>query len=491
MDDITWKRIKECGIILDENLSVEQSPLGGSGIFYTSDDLIQDHVIARIPAHTTFDLNQLMTIQEKLKQISPDAAFVVKQVLSNCGGINETEIIIDYFFSFMIILTNENRPEKCPLIEIEYYLEVLSRTHVDTLAVEEDLESDQMNDYEYDYLIDLERKKRRYLNRKYQHMCETVNELGFTIPSFEEYYHINRVIKSRVLEIPQAIDPTETTQNGPDKTDFVVNTTLVPLLDFANHDENNNAFFDVDRKTNDILLKYLHQAPGKHEVFIKYSDIVSVQLFVSTYGFIPKAKEEIFELKIGEADIHDFINEIKGTKGVKYELIMKWLEMLPTVQFINTPKKLGINYNVNPIPFWLIFAKDYQYLGWKDKVREDLITDSDICDNPTPQVVASLIKFQEDRCDVIQGIEKVAIEPDSITEPLEPEAKQAVKLFLRFLKKVAKRRDMIKENDLTAQYLRYKYKLFEKILEQDDFDVKYNPDWDEAYRYPPITVYNS
>ena len=121
--------------------------------------------------------------------------------------------------------------------------------------------------------------------------------------SFESYFQICQAVRSRILEIPRdahndiddvvgpplkkmkareaqgeplenavttglqelSINPEEgksnvgsgrnDTEHTNNTDDYVIDVSLVPILDFVNHNHHSNSYFDIDRRTNDIVLK--------------------------------------------------------------------------------------------------------------------------------------------------------------------------------------------------------------------------------------------
>ncbi|AGO12586.1 AaceriAER246Wp [[Ashbya] aceris (nom. inval.)] len=93
-------------------------------------------------------------------------------------------------------------------------------------------------------------------------------------------------VLSRCLEIPHEVS------RGSD--DYTVSSSLVPILDFTNHScEHRNAYFDVDRESNDVLLMLDVAActglGDRFEVFISYCPVEELVHFKHTYGFFPRA----------------------------------------------------------------------------------------------------------------------------------------------------------------------------------------------------------
>lgn len=120
-----------------------------------------------------------------------------------------------------------------------------------------------------------------------------------SVLSLETFHQTLSVVKTRSLSIPRSVQSTEDGIDASNSQDFVIDATLVPLLDFANHSsEHSNAHFDVDRKTGDILLIFTGDKDKKSEIYISYEICQSVDAFVMNYGFIPSGILEIqFSLK--------------------------------------------------------------------------------------------------------------------------------------------------------------------------------------------------
>ncbi|GME66739.1 unnamed protein product [Ambrosiozyma monospora] len=129
----------------------------------------------------------------------------------------------------------------------------------------------------------------------------------------DELLQIVSAVRSRTLEIPRAAGKSEEEdkkdENNVDDNDnedsFFTDISLVPVIDFVNHDNARlNAYFDVDKQTQDILLKLDSDTllnVGNNEiveVFISYSKIEDVNRFFFNYGFIPTSNypEKLFEI---------------------------------------------------------------------------------------------------------------------------------------------------------------------------------------------------
>ncbi|ODV63669.1 cytochrome c lysine N-methyltransferase ASCRUDRAFT_73479 [Ascoidea rubescens DSM 1968] len=186
-----------------------------------------------------------------------------------------------------------------------------------------------------------------------------------------EFHQIISALKSRSLEIPRSIDSDEmgADNDGSKNEDFKVDILLVPILDFANHNNNKssfNSYFDVDRKNGDILLYYekknkfnLNQELDTKtepliEIFISYSPIEDFSEFINNYGFLPINDDNYFDFKLFETSLFSIDGEIlsnlfqdDSNKSPVRKLpkeffqICKWLKFLPNLQFLIKFSKNG------------------------------------------------------------------------------------------------------------------------------------------------------
>lgn len=166
-----------------------------------------------------------------------------------------------------------------------------------------------------------------------------------TLQIFEQFAHgipretvcqVFAAVKSRCLEIPQELDD--------NSDDFVVNSTLVPLLDLCNHSNKPNSHFDVDRETGDVVLlleldKFKPLEGKWQEVFISYSPFVEIFSFHNNYGFIPSSDElQFFNVSIER----EFLSRQEvGNRDLR--LFCKWFKINPAVQLIGYNGKWYIN----------------------------------------------------------------------------------------------------------------------------------------------------
>ncbi|ODV93655.1 hypothetical protein PACTADRAFT_77183 [Pachysolen tannophilus NRRL Y-2460] len=181
-----------------------------------------------------------------------------------------------------------------------------------------------------------------------------------------QFWQIIAAVRSRVLEIPEEIEEEEGEEEEEDN--FTVNTTLVPLLDFVNHNNRlKNAYFDIDRSTKDVVLIYEHNDDNDDiysgdkkeiEVYISYSPIEDLKKFAFTYGFIPKTFKDnkLFEIQIDREYLANYNNK---NLSINLKNFYKWLGILPNIQFVieydsgNVLKKVKLN-----------IADNYMFLGF-------------------------------------------------------------------------------------------------------------------------------
>lgn len=285
---------QNAGVKVNKALSVEKSaiddPSSGYGLFADLklvDCIPQETTVEllRIPRFAKFDLNSLMALlNDDSQYISHEnkesLQKVVKRVFSefmqleNLGDIlSETTILVFYFTLFALLRDQFELPRV-----IGFYLEnVLLRTKVDSGVMSYDPEKDLYG----------QRPHFLAFNYSLQTLGSFFEKTVASSPPVEPLLRqVYAAVSSRCLEIPEEVN------TGSD--DFVVNTTLVPALDYANHDnEMQNAHFDVDRETGDVLLlldmNRLPTKKKKFEVLISYSPDEDPASFMFFYGFIPSS----------------------------------------------------------------------------------------------------------------------------------------------------------------------------------------------------------
>lgn len=259
-------------------LSVENGSVGGLGLFYKGDAT----ELLRIPKESTLSIYRCMEMMNS--GTSEEAEYCrefIKRCLSfYCTNASESRILVCY----CVAMLGLSRAGK--LIGLEQvkflagYLDILLHTQVDNVA--------------FDNLSMLEYYKEEFggnslVNSVYMELtsgetrefAEFVSDELDVVVKEEEVRQLNSAVRSRILEIPRSSGQGD---------DFVTDITLVPLLDFANHDNaQQNAHFDVDRTNSDVILKAEGAIDG--EVFISYSPVEDINRFFFNYGFIPRSSE--------------------------------------------------------------------------------------------------------------------------------------------------------------------------------------------------------
>ncbi|SCV06123.1 LANO_0H22606g1_1 [Lachancea nothofagi CBS 11611] len=301
--------------------------------------------LLRVPETGTFSIHTVLDIlnQHENQQKFKDTNNQVKHMFGLCcenpvvlEHLSETLILIVYFIIFERL---ETTGYALPGIISAYLNNVLLNTDVRSLY--SDLSS-------YCSGLDLELMAQYGLSdmhRIFQSLVE------FCRCNFEAEINPQLVAKimasvvSRCLEIPHEDD------QGCD--DFYVRTTLVPVLDYINHDNRLiNAHFDVDRKTNDVLLLLdldrVSQKTGILEVFISYSPVVEVVHFEKVYGFSPASfPQNVIYVNLC-LDKH-FLS-LNG----ELDLFYKWFEIKPCIQFMWKDRQVYINDCIDSFQMLLI-----------------------------------------------------------------------------------------------------------------------------------------
>ncbi|ODQ81452.1 hypothetical protein BABINDRAFT_159739 [Babjeviella inositovora NRRL Y-12698] len=351
--------ISSSGVTHHEQLSIHQSVLGGTGLFLTMNSLStnKDIELLRIPASTTYNLASCMSILKDVTRLEDScAAFayressVIKFFLKNLAPTSELAILQAYFQAFVMlnqlhrwIKTSKTAPKEfvdllnlSPVRKVDLYTEVLAGVEVPTI------DSDKPEVLQLALQVfgnkSVIANITHVLYQSHMHASliealakdETFNGIGvdiFDILPLERFHQINAAVKSRILEIPEEIESKS--------DDFLTNVTLVPLLDFANHSNGDklNAYFDIDRVSGDVLLKFDAEklSDGEVEVCITYTKNEDVAKVFMNYGFVPQLSQapSVYELYFDE--------EILLGMNMEYPTgLLKWLKVMPCAQVIET-----------------------------------------------------------------------------------------------------------------------------------------------------------
>lgn len=403
--------LKDNCIKVHPGLRIGSSKLGGIGLFFNHDKDagVKDDILARIPKDATFDYMSLLQILEALKEGEKDQeaegeevteSSIITAVLKSVQPTNETEILTCYFIGLRICYNRRHLREiktESPLSKFDPYLNVLAHTEVLGLPHED-------VDYEDKFI----RKLRANVERLHEEYNELIEDLAYMGPrlTFEEYYQLCGAVKSRVLEIPHSNETEE---------DYYTNITLIPLLDFANHlnTSESHAYFDVDKLTNEVLLKLnrLRMPQGVFEITISYSTTESIQHFIETYGFIPQSNEfQLLEYRISPDVCNQHINEIMNTSGQPYDKIMKWLRILPQFQLVKSSEDIFVNLFSNSLP--LIFIVGLQYDDkWPGNAYESFkeFNEIELSQEEFIQSVLPMLQHQESDYDFVNAIGQIGV----------------------------------------------------------------------------------
>lgn len=340
---------------------------GGLGITALK-PIAPDTEMLRIPTRIIYDKDSLLEMAQKIKAENATDFETIIAALSAGNNHTETSIIRNYTWALASL--KEGRAAT-----IEPYISILLQTPVlDVEDSEEDPDSVVM-------LQILEKRRVRQEHQEFRALA------GSEILSFEAAWQLHQAVKSRVLEIPHALDDSE---------DYTTSVSLVPLLDFANHSADANAVFDVDRSTGDVILRTTHPVAQGSEVCISYSPSLSLQLFMRTYGFMPASGVYNWEIP----DIDDILSA-KKNHSTNYSAMAKWLHVLPQMA-ITVGADFWFDIAENNLPLLLIPGLQY-HQDWKAEadIAQDLA--AVYPDFASHEIVESL-RYQEQNSDrVIAG----------------------------------------------------------------------------------------
>ncbi|CUS21801.1 LAQU0S04e01090g1_1 [Lachancea quebecensis] len=295
--------------------------------------------LLRIPAKTTFSLETILQFLDAESFHSQDVEKLtetsskVKELFSECCRIpvisahaSETLLLIIYF----IIFSGLERSGYMLPSPISHYLNgVLLTTEIespysDVFVWKESTDVAPFAQYGFAsiHLIFNALSEFSAVNFGSKHCERTISALMASI-------------SSRCLEIPHE------EHKGSD--DFYVNTTLVPVLDYVNHDNKHvNAHFDIDRNTSDVILvldmELYDQKEEVFEVFISYSPVDEIVHFEKTYGFSPQPEEN----RTSFMNLC-FDKRFSALQDFDIFLFYKWFSIKPCLQFILRDGRVYIN----------------------------------------------------------------------------------------------------------------------------------------------------
>lgn len=346
------KEIQLHGIKVHPGVTIEESPLGGTGLMFEGSTTEKVELL-RIPYLAVIDNVNVLAVVQQFQDLEEEWGYIMSlfQICQNAGVLNDILIFFIVIFWFF----EKKSPGKYSQLEgMRPYLEILAATKADVvLKYDEVVGEGQYVDH---FLI-----RTMGMNEKllliYHQLCEEIP--GFDIISKEVYFNLFHVVRSRILEIPHEVDSTS--------DDFTTNVSLVPIIDFASHSFANNSYFDVDRDTKDILL-YLDKAPqaGKFEITISYSPDAMVESFLTTYGFIPNADcNTVMSMEFRLSEYNQLLLEYLQKHGLSdgiqdYTEAAKWLGVVPACQLVRAEDRVFIS-QASLAGMLALFAGDLAY----------------------------------------------------------------------------------------------------------------------------------
>ncbi|KAM9907849.1 hypothetical protein OXX79_000716 [Metschnikowia pulcherrima] len=367
-----------------QSVEVRTSTLGGLGLF--ANNTIEKHnVVLRVPKKNVIDLDSLLQITEKLKaeDKTGTVAVILSAALRAGGQISETMIIRNFMWGFCMLSKNGTFL-KDDVSVIDGYLRVLLTTP--TMDIDE-------QDNNPDLLIQSLIEEKSTVRKNYSKLIEDY-PAAESLLSIQEAFQLHQAVKSRVLEIPHA-------ETSSEEYDYSTNISLVPMLDFVNHSHENNAVFDVDESTNDVILRVVKNIDSGEEITISYDPVDSVNSFLRTYGFIPEKPSE-FTWTI--PDLNSLLREVSGEQ--EYSKIAKWLQIRPEVHLdLDSSGNVGLRTEFSRLPFLLIPGLSY-YNAWAPELKSFLCKASKATEAEVDEIVEE-IRIEEESEPVISGFDTV------------------------------------------------------------------------------------
>ncbi|CAI4039485.1 hypothetical protein SMKI_08G1520 [Saccharomyces mikatae IFO 1815] len=329
---------------LELKLSSVDEPKSGYGLFiepskFNSQELKNETItLLRISKLITFDINTILallgdkeefTSKEQFKRTNDKVKATLRDILAYPGFsrfLTETNLLIIYFMTFQAIHGSYEIPKG-----IRYYLEnVLMSIDVETAM--DSIENLAVNYGHYPQIFGL------------QESLNLFKDLFQDLLHINDIKHLYSAIISRCLEIPEIADTKS--------QEFCVHSTLVPILDFSNHENTQkNAFFDIDPSNNDVLLLLDTDAvrgrtEKSSEVFISYSPTEDLFSMLITYGFIPcfRGHAQFWTVSFDRSFLRDY-----NGSGINADLriFYKWLRINPVVSLVKLENNGRVRWFIN------------------------------------------------------------------------------------------------------------------------------------------------
>ncbi|CAI4063836.1 cytochrome c lysine N-methyltransferase SKDI_08G1550 [Saccharomyces kudriavzevii IFO 1802] len=335
-------------IFFHKGLSLKSStvddPKSGYGLFIDPTKFSGEEVnngtvqLLRIPKLFTFDINTLLallgdedefTSKEQFQRTNNKIKTALREIMEYPGFsrfLTETNLLIIYFMIFQSIFNSYEIPGS-----IKYYLKnILMNSDVETAM---DTIEDLATDYgHYPQIFGL------------QETLKLFKDLFLNLLNVNDIKHLYSAIISRCLEIPE--------KSGTKGQEFTVHSTLVPVLDFANHENTRkNAYFDIDPANNDVLLLLnadVVQERGANsvEVFISYTPTDNLFSMLLTYGFAPdfKGYPQFWTVSLDRS----FLRDYNGLDlNAELRTFYKWLHVNPVVSLVKHEHNGQVRWFIN------------------------------------------------------------------------------------------------------------------------------------------------
>lgn len=299
--------------------------------------------LLRIPRESTFSIHTILEILNDKSNYKTEAAFLktsstVKDLFGTfcqssaiISRVSETLLLVVYFVIFDCL---SRSAYELPSVIKLYLQQVLLKTEVGSLYSDLPLKDacvvrQFFGHYGVGGILDV------------FEMVVCLVQRSFSLDDIvERTSRIFAAISSRCLEIPEELSL--------DSEDFTVNSTLVPILDYANHDNDKvNAHFDVDRGNCDVVLlldrNALDEKNDETEVFISYSPVEELFQFETAYGFFPKLSQNSAGVQFWNLCIDQNYFKVEKPWGINLDMFYKWFSIKPCIQCVLYEDQVLIN----------------------------------------------------------------------------------------------------------------------------------------------------
>lgn len=391
-------------------VNVRQSALGGYGIF-AAQGFSEGDIVLRVPSQKVLDIHAFLQMRTHLINHNSltVAAQVFRAVLRLDIDISET-IIIWCHLCALVILRNDDDVDLSCVQWLVSYLDILLTTEV--VDVDDDVSESS------DALVKELISTKADIRKLYEQLVELYSPASQKI-TFAEAFQLFQAVKSRVLEIPCEIESAEdigtkacdnnliSKESDGNNEDFETNVSLVPMLDFANHDFHNNAVFDVDRKTKEVILRLTRSIASEEEITICYSPLTEdmsrrfMNLFFTSYGFLPKRGFFSWQLE----NFSEVLKSQEHLEQKDYLKIAQWLRVPLEVTFhVGKGGEVTIDLGDSTLPLLFIPGLEYNpnWPAYKDSIYSELQNKAE----GTAAEFVEYLKEQEATGEPIFGLEK-------------------------------------------------------------------------------------